>query len=103
MTNVTDQRPAWADALTNAFLALKNHHPTPPLGPLLTALAGTAVGDAELAAFIQQADENEPALTQARIALAKWDSQDEYLGPTQCLLPYHPSSKVPCVHRVRTT
>jgi hypothetical protein len=76
---VTDQRPAWADALTNAFVALKNQRPTPPLGPLLTALAGTAVGDAELVAFIQRADENEPALTQARIALAKWDSQDEYL------------------------
>ncbi|QGN34463.1 Z1 domain-containing protein [Microlunatus sp. Gsoil 973] len=77
---MTDQRPAWADALTNAFVALKNQQPTPPLGPLLTALAGTAVGDAELVAFVQQADENEPALTQARIALAKWDSQDEFFG-----------------------
>lgn len=74
------QRPAWADALTNAFVALKHQQPTPPLGPLLTALAGTAVEEVELVAFVQQADENEPALTQARIALAKWDSQDEYLG-----------------------
>ena len=24
------------------------------------------------------ADENEPALTQARMALAKWDNQDDY-------------------------
>lgn len=77
---MTDQRPAWADALTNSFVALKNQQPTPPLGPLLTALAGTAIEDAELVGFVQQADENEPALTQARIALAKWDSQDEYLG-----------------------
>ncbi|MBW9213224.1 Z1 domain-containing protein [Mumia sp. zg.B53] len=40
-------------------------------------LAGTPVGDAEVAAFIQQADENDAALTQARMALAKWDNQDE--------------------------
>ena len=81
------QRPAWADALTNAFVALKNQQPTPPLGPLLTALAEAAVGDAELVAFIQRADENEPALTHARIALAKWDSQDEYLGQDGAMTP----------------
>lgn len=77
---MTPQRPAWADALTNAFVALKNQEPTPPLGPILAALAGTAIGDDELVNFILNADENEPALTQARIALAKWDSQYEYLG-----------------------
>lgn len=77
---MTETRPAWADALTNVFVALKNQQPT-PLGPLLAALAGTSVSDAELAAFVQQADENDSALTQARIALAKWDNQDEYLGP----------------------
>lgn len=72
-------RPIWADALTNVFVALKNQQPT-PLRPLLTALAGTSVSEAELLAFIQNTDENEPALTQARIALAKWDSQDEHVG-----------------------
>lgn len=77
---MTDQRPAWADALTNTFVALRNQQPTPPLAPILAALAGAAVGDNELVDFVQNADENEPALTQARIALAKWDSQDEYLG-----------------------
>lgn len=76
---MTESRPAWADALTNVFVALKNQQPT-PLGPLLAALAGTSVGNEELAAFVQQADENESALTQARMALAKWDTQDEYLG-----------------------
>jgi hypothetical protein len=89
MTNVTDQRPAWADALANAFLALKHQQPTPPLGPLLTALAGTPVGDPQLIAFIQQANENEPALTQARIALAKWDSLDKYLGQGGAMTPSH--------------
>lgn len=78
---MTEQRPAWADALTNAFVALKNQQPTPPLAPILAALAGAAVGDDELVGFVLHADENEPALTQARIALAKWDSQDDYLDP----------------------
>lgn len=78
---MTDQRPVWADALTNAFVALKNQQPTPPLGPILSALAGAPVGDAELATFIQQADENDSALTQARMALARWDNQDGFLGP----------------------
>ena len=86
---MTDQRPAWADALTNAFVALKNQQPTPPLAPILAALAGTAVGDDELVDFVLHADENEPALTQARIALAKWDSQDEYLGPDDATTPAH--------------
>lgn len=76
---MTKTRPAWADALTNVFIALKNQQPA-PLGPLLTALAGMSVSDDELAAFVLQADENESTLTQARMALAKWDNQDEYLG-----------------------
>lgn len=76
---MTGTRPTWADALTNVFVALKNQQPR-PLGPLLTALASTSVSDEELAAFVHQADENESALTQARMALAKWDSQDAYVG-----------------------
>jgi len=76
---VTETRPTWADALTNVFVALKNQQPT-PLGPLLKALASTSVSNEELAAFVHQADENESALTQARMALAKWDNQAEYVG-----------------------
>lgn len=76
---MTDQRPAWADALTNAFGALKNQQPG-PLGPILTALAGVPVADADLATFVSEAPENDAALTQARMALAKWDIQDEYVG-----------------------
>lgn len=83
---MTETRPAWADALTNVFVALKNQQPT-PLGPLLTALAGKSVSDEKLAAFVLQADENESALTQARMALAKWDSQDEYLGEDGATTP----------------
>ena len=76
---MTETRPTWADALTNVFVALKNQQPT-PLGPLLKALASTSVSNEELAAFVHQADENESALTQARMALAKWDNQAEYVG-----------------------
>lgn len=76
---MTEQRPVWADALTNVFVALKNQQPTPLL-PLLAAMsAGSTVDEHELAAFVRGADENESALTQARMALAKWDSQDDYL------------------------
>jgi hypothetical protein len=75
---LTEQRPIWADALTNVFVALKNQQPKPLL-PLLAAMSGSAVDEHELAVFVRGADENESALTQARMALAKWDSQDDYL------------------------
>ncbi|OBK39018.1 hypothetical protein A5659_13360 [Mycobacterium sp. 1165196.3] len=73
---MTDQRPGWADALTNLFVALKNQQPA-PIGPLLQVLSGTHVNDQDLAAFIINADENDTSLTQSRIALAKWDNQGE--------------------------
>lgn len=73
---MTDQRPAWADALTNVFVALKNQQPA-PISPLLQVLSGNHVDDHELAAFIIKADENDASLTQSRIALAKWDNQGE--------------------------
>lgn len=79
---MNSSRPNWADSLTNAFVALKNQQPTPLL-PLLRAMSAKNVDDAEVADFIRLADENEPALTQARIALAKWDSQEELLDATQ--------------------
>ncbi|MFC7501528.1 Z1 domain-containing protein [Nocardioides sp. CPCC 206347] len=76
---MTDQRPGWADALTNVFVALKNQLPTPLL-PLLAAMSGSTVDEQELAMFVRGADENESALTQARMALAKWDSQDDHVA-----------------------
>jgi len=77
VTLVTYPRPAWADALTNVFIALKNQQPMPLL-PLLSAMSGTSVTGTELAEFMREADENDSALTQARMTVAKWDSQDEY-------------------------
>jgi hypothetical protein len=76
---VSDQRPVWADALTNVFIALKNQQPTSLL-PLLAAMSGLAVTEADLARFVREADENELALTQARMALAKWDNQEDFLA-----------------------
>jgi hypothetical protein len=76
---VTYQRPAWADALTNVFVALRNQQPKPLL-PLLAAMSGSSVDEQALATFVRDAEENESALTQARMALAKWDSQDDYLA-----------------------
>lgn len=77
---MTYQRPAWADAFTNVFVALKNQQPA-PLTPLLAMMSGSSVDGAALADFVRGADENEPALTQARMALAKWDNQDDYIDP----------------------
>lgn len=66
-------RPLWADAVTNAFRAIGPQRPVPLL-PLIKIMSGVAVVDEELAHFIRGADENDVALTEARLALAKWDS-----------------------------
>ena len=73
---MTYHRPTWADALKNVFVALALQPPA-PLTPLLTALSGTRVSDAELIDFISAAVENDPTRTQIRMALAKWDADEE--------------------------
>lgn len=72
---MTYQRPAWADALKNAFIALSHQQPR-PLDTLLTTLSGTPVSDAELIDFINNAEENDPTRTQIRITLGKWDADE---------------------------
>jgi hypothetical protein len=74
------ERPDWAEGLTNVFVALKNQQPKPLL-PLLEAMSGAQLAEHDVADFIRHADENEPALTQARMALAKWDNQEDYSDP----------------------
>lgn len=69
------QRPTWADALKNVFVALAHQQPA-PLGALLTALSGTQVADDHLVRFLELSDENDPARTQIRMALAKWDADE---------------------------
>ncbi|MGH1564724.1 Z1 domain-containing protein [Mumia sp. DW29H23] len=73
---MTYQRPAWADALKNVFLALAHQRPA-PLGELLTAMSGTVVSDAQLLDFLNNAGVNDPTCTQIRLALAKWDSDED--------------------------
>jgi hypothetical protein len=69
------QRPIWADALKNVLIALANQHPA-PLQAALAVIGGVEVTDEELAEFILCAEENDPSLTQLRMALAKWDSDE---------------------------
>ena len=83
---MTSQRPAWADTLTNVFIALKNQLPA-PIVPLLKALSGIDVSDSDLATFIAATDENDASLTQARMTLAKWDNQDKFIDAEGNELP----------------
>ncbi len=71
------ERPEWADALKNVFIALSNQMPT-ALDPLLNAMSGgTQVESQTLAHYIACSSENDPATTQMRMALAKWDADSE--------------------------
>lgn len=68
-------RPHWAATLRTAFDALGNQQPK-PLGPLLSVLGGAQIPDDELVAFLAHGDPNDPARTQARISLGKWDAEE---------------------------
>jgi Z1 domain len=74
--HATHGRPAWADALKSVFLALANQRPA-PMHALLAALSGAQVSDREIVDFILNAEENDPAVTQMRMALAKWDADED--------------------------
>lgn len=66
----------WADALKNVFVALAHQQPA-PLSTLLQAMSGTSVPDDQFVQFICEADVNDPTRTQIRMALAKWDADDD--------------------------
>ena len=70
------QRPAWAEAVKNALSGLYNQQPAPLL-PLLAIFAGDQVTEGELADFVEHAEENDPALTQLRLALGRWDAASD--------------------------
>ena len=72
------QRPGWADSLKNALSGLANQQPAPLL-PLLAIFVGSQVSVEDLAGFVVDADENDPTLTQLRLAMATWDA-DEAVG-----------------------
>jgi len=69
------QRPGWADALKNVLSALANQQPAPLL-PMVTIMGGAAVSGADLADYLPNAAENDPTLTQMRMALAGWDADE---------------------------
>lgn len=79
---MTTDRPEWADALKELLTGLSNGQPK----PLLTGLAyfaQTPVDSNDLINYLTTASENDPTLTQLRIALARWDSDevDTYADP----------------------
>src|SRR5688572_13388177 len=69
------QRPAWADALKNILSGLANQQPKPLL-PAVALFAGVDVTTKELADFVANAAENDPTLTQLRMAFAGWDADE---------------------------
>jgi hypothetical protein len=75
---MTNARPAWADALANLMLGMSRGEPRPLL-PSLEIFASTAVSTDELTRFIQDTGENDPTLTQVRLALAAWDADEQLL------------------------
>lgn len=68
---------SWAEGLANALDALKKQEPKPLLR-LVEAMSDQIVSPSDLATYFKNADENDRALTQARMALATWDALDEY-------------------------
>ena len=71
------QSVSWAEGLANALDALKKQEPKPLLR-LVEAMSDQIVSPSDLATYFKNADENDRALTQARMALATWDALDEY-------------------------
>src|SRR4051794_27725041 len=72
---MTDADVPWRDALTNALTGLAKQAPRPLL-PAVSVFAGQDVTEGDLAAFLDAADENNPALIELRVAMARWDQAD---------------------------
>jgi hypothetical protein len=86
---MTDQRPEWADSFKELLTGLANGLPK----PLLTGLnyfAQKPVTAMELRSYILGSQENDPTLTQLRLAVARWDADDLQSFPDINGLPTHP-------------
>lgn len=68
-------RPDWADALTSVLAGMRNQDPKPIL-PGVAYFSGSEISSGDLAGFLATADPNDAALSQLRLALAKWDESD---------------------------
>ena len=77
---MTSLRPDWADDLTNLLTGMSKGNPKPLLASL-ALFAGREISNDEFGAFVRAAVENDPALAQLRLALARWDAADALPSP----------------------
>jgi hypothetical protein len=68
-------RPAWADALKGGFAAMTKG-PKPLVG-YLKLMADAEVTGEDLVAFFETADKDDQALVHLRIALSRWDADED--------------------------
>jgi hypothetical protein len=88
---VAYERPAWADSLKNLLSGMAKEDPKPLL-PGLEYFARSAVSSSELVDYLRNADENDLALTQLRLAMAGWDADTIALFPDSEGVPTPPYS-----------
>jgi hypothetical protein len=72
---MADQRPKWADAFKELLTGLANGLPKPLLAGL-NYFAQTTVTSQDLRNYIAGSQENDPTLTQLRLAVARWDADE---------------------------
>ncbi|WP_460359466.1 Z1 domain-containing protein [Mycobacterium sp. ZZG] len=72
---MTAERPKWADALKELLTGLANGQPKSLLSGL-AYFAQSPVTTDDLSAYLTTASENDPTLTQLRLALARWDADE---------------------------
>ena len=85
------QRPNWSDAFKELLTGLANGLPK----PLLTGLcyfAQTTVTSDDLENYVSDAEENDPTLTQLRLAMARWDADEVNGYPSAQGEPTRPRS-----------
>ncbi|TYQ14265.1 UNVERIFIED_ORG: Z1 domain-containing protein [Gordonia westfalica J30] len=75
---MTTRRPDWADDLRLAFESLGKREQLRPLNVLLEAMSGAEIADPELVDFLQDVDQNDPALLAIRICLSRWDKREHF-------------------------
>ncbi len=88
---MTYQRPGWADAFRELLTGLTDGLPKPLLAGL-GYFAQTNVTSGDLVDYIAQAEESDPALTQLRLAMARWDADEANSFPNAGGTPTLPRS-----------
>lgn len=88
---MSDERPEWADAFKELLTGLANGLPKPLIAGLGYFAQATVTSD-DLRNYVATADENDPALTQLRIAMARWDADELNAFPNVIGAPTSPRS-----------